>query len=271
MQDEEELQLAPGKTAIIYIPVYTSGTYAGDKIPLWSVNEENGMWVQEGIGTVVNSDESPTGYALKAEAGHFSWWNCDDFDEDRDKNSKCVKVEVVGNEVHIIPIPCFISGKRDNSDLPPGYKSAKIHEDKKELKEGTMPSVFEVREFLPASGLKLKYPVNIDVYIQARSYDENGDLYFGDTTLAAGADLSNLDLRVDYVKPPDTAFIEVDSIYEEYLFETQKLMVKVNIPETKKYYIYLFAQNEPRLNGYYEIRNDTSIIISGETFEEPNF
>lgn len=79
----EELQLKAGEQADIQIPIYTQkhqdGTAikAGDSIPLWSLNEATGLWTQEGTGTVVVSESSPTGYALKAAISHFSWWNAD--------------------------------------------------------------------------------------------------------------------------------------------------------------------------------------------------
>ncbi len=51
---------------------------AGDTTPLWSLDETTGGWVEEGSGTVVASATSPSGFALRAEVTHFSWWNADD-------------------------------------------------------------------------------------------------------------------------------------------------------------------------------------------------
>ena len=79
------VQLANGQRATIEIPIYRSlrknGTplAAGDSFPLWSLNERTGGWTEEGTGTVVAAD-SPSGFALRAEVQHFSWWNHDDFD-----------------------------------------------------------------------------------------------------------------------------------------------------------------------------------------------
>lgn len=82
-QNGNPLQLAPGQTADVLIPIYIA-TYQdgstvniGDSIPLWSLNEETGIWQQEGVGTVVASTGSPTGLAMQATVSHFSWWNCD--------------------------------------------------------------------------------------------------------------------------------------------------------------------------------------------------
>jgi len=82
-QNGEELQLAEGATADILIPIYIptyqdgSDIEAGDLIPLWSLNERTGIWEQEGLGTVVVSQASPTGLAMQATVSHFTWWNCD--------------------------------------------------------------------------------------------------------------------------------------------------------------------------------------------------
>lgn len=77
------VQLAPGRKATIEIPVYTSlnldgsDVTAGAVIPLWSLDERTAMWIQEGSGTVVANPNSPSALAMRAEVGHFSWWNCD--------------------------------------------------------------------------------------------------------------------------------------------------------------------------------------------------
>lgn len=78
------VNLAPGATADILIPIYTStnpdtglGISAGQTIALWSLDESTGIWIQEGVGTVVEMPESPTGFGLSATVTHFSWWNCD--------------------------------------------------------------------------------------------------------------------------------------------------------------------------------------------------
>lgn len=83
--DGAVLQLGAEQQAQIEIPIYTKthqdGTpiAAGDTIPLWSLDEETGIWTQEGTGTVIisTSDNSPTGLAMLATVSHFTWWNCD--------------------------------------------------------------------------------------------------------------------------------------------------------------------------------------------------
>jgi PKD repeat protein len=77
------VQVAPGRQVTIEIPIYTalhrdgSAVAAGARIPLWSLDERTGLWVQEGQGTVVASAASPSGFALRAAVSHLSWWNCD--------------------------------------------------------------------------------------------------------------------------------------------------------------------------------------------------
>ena len=82
----QELNLAPGARATIEIPIYTalnkdgSAVKLGDTYPMWSLDEQTGKWIQEGQGTVVASSTSPSGFALRGEVTHFSWWNHDLFD-----------------------------------------------------------------------------------------------------------------------------------------------------------------------------------------------
>ena len=77
------LQLKAGARATIELPVYASqdlggaSLVAGGSLPLWSLDERNAQWVNEGSGTLVASSASPTGLALSAEVAHFSWWNAD--------------------------------------------------------------------------------------------------------------------------------------------------------------------------------------------------
>jgi hypothetical protein len=79
----QALQLAPGKSATIEVPIYgpkkLDGTViaVGDTTPLWSLDEATGVWIQEGIGTVVASAGSPSGLAMRATVTHLSWWNSD--------------------------------------------------------------------------------------------------------------------------------------------------------------------------------------------------
>ncbi len=82
-QNGEELNLAAGQTATIEIPVFVTSHPDGSPIrvddpgALWYLDESTGLWQQQGSGTVIESPASPTGLALQASVGHFSWWNHD--------------------------------------------------------------------------------------------------------------------------------------------------------------------------------------------------
>ena len=117
MKDGEKLDLAPGATAIIEIPVFPTldldgnPVNVGKVIPLWALDEESGQWIREGEGEIVASASSPTGFVQRATVGHFSWWNCDDVigpTEDADVGC-CLDTDDDGDCDD--PSPCFISGR----------------------------------------------------------------------------------------------------------------------------------------------------------------
>lgn len=101
------LNLAPGKRAIIELPLYANthidGTAitVGERIPLWSLDEESGVWVNEGDGEVVGSPDAPGGFVMRAEVGHFSWWNCDIGFDPTDVTPKCVPDVVPGADDYL--------------------------------------------------------------------------------------------------------------------------------------------------------------------------
>ena len=82
-QSGSQLSLAESQTAVIRIPAYVtddlngSPLAAGASIPLWFLNEETGLWTEEGAGTLISDSNSPSGFSLEAEVTHFSWWNID--------------------------------------------------------------------------------------------------------------------------------------------------------------------------------------------------
>ncbi len=84
-QGGQRLQLAPGVIATIDVPIYVTQDAQGnplhpnDLIPLWELDETDAVWNYEGDALVVASAGSPTGWALRGEARHFSWWNADIF------------------------------------------------------------------------------------------------------------------------------------------------------------------------------------------------
>ena len=67
----EPLNILEGNTATITMPVPINMQMAAPaEIPLWSYNEEFGVWAEEGVATLDN------GYYV-GEVTHFSFWNCD--------------------------------------------------------------------------------------------------------------------------------------------------------------------------------------------------
>jgi hypothetical protein len=92
----DRLQLGLGKTVEIELPLYAdtlldgTPTAAGQTVPLWSLDESTGIWIQEGTGTVVASSASPTGLAMRATASHLSWWNADHYFNPFRPKPKCV-------------------------------------------------------------------------------------------------------------------------------------------------------------------------------------
>jgi hypothetical protein len=69
------LNLAPGKTATIRIPVSTRSTQAlTTTIPLWYVSPQTGRWIQE--GSAILQGTAPNQY-YEGTVSHFSTWNAD--------------------------------------------------------------------------------------------------------------------------------------------------------------------------------------------------
>lgn len=66
-----KLQIKSGSTATLSMPVPTSLTSSAPaNIPLWYVDEQSGIWQEEGSAT-------KTGNTYTGEVSHFSFWNCD--------------------------------------------------------------------------------------------------------------------------------------------------------------------------------------------------
>lgn len=77
-QNGQEVQLADGVTATIEIPIDTiEGVRMGELIPLWSLDEESGIWIQEGSAEVIAHPTIADTYMGRAEVSHFSTWNVD--------------------------------------------------------------------------------------------------------------------------------------------------------------------------------------------------
>jgi len=66
-----ELQLAQGSLATVHFPIPASLSGSAPlRIPLWSLDESNGMWVEEATAKKVGNE-------YVGAVSHFSYWNCD--------------------------------------------------------------------------------------------------------------------------------------------------------------------------------------------------
>lgn len=67
----QELQIKSGETVEIEFPVdVVLLNNAPTQIPLWSLDEETGLWLEEGMAELVGDE-------YIGEVSHFSYWNCD--------------------------------------------------------------------------------------------------------------------------------------------------------------------------------------------------
>ncbi len=82
-QNGEQLQLVDGATAEVYLPLYATKSYqdedleAGDRIPMWYLDEESGLWIYESNGVVVENPIAPNELVLQANTSHFTAFNAD--------------------------------------------------------------------------------------------------------------------------------------------------------------------------------------------------
>ena len=67
--NNEKLNLVPGTTATIRMQAPDYDQQPG-VLPLWSFNEGNGFWIEEGEASLINGE-------YVGEVSHFSFWNCD--------------------------------------------------------------------------------------------------------------------------------------------------------------------------------------------------
>ncbi len=82
LADGTKLQLAPGKVAKIrmdlpYSSINGQALDITSTIPLWHFDEKQGLWIEEGVGTVAYSRTTSSGLAVEATVAHFSTWNWD--------------------------------------------------------------------------------------------------------------------------------------------------------------------------------------------------
>ncbi len=82
-KDGEELQLREGLTAELRLPLYADKNIddgllqPGDQIPIWTLDENSGIWIYEDAGTVIADPLAPHGVALHGNTSHFTRFNAD--------------------------------------------------------------------------------------------------------------------------------------------------------------------------------------------------
>ena len=76
-QDGQDVQVKPGKKVELDIPAYAEGIPDNADIPLWSLDESSGIWIEEGDVDPIQNDASPTGQVMRTEVTHFTTWNGD--------------------------------------------------------------------------------------------------------------------------------------------------------------------------------------------------
>jgi hypothetical protein len=197
-----KVQLAPGKPATISIPLYATkridGTVviAGDSMPLWSLDEAAGIWVQEGAGTVVASAASPSGLALSAVVSHLSWWNGDVAlgTDQYGPDANCVidELDADGNITDELATPCIVDASTyapDDSGIPqfdgtlnpPAIGHAKI----KQTALTPEIAAFAQSYALASGGQPIQVPADVEVFMIA--WARNGT-FAGTATVHSRAD-----------------------------------------------------------------------------------
>jgi hypothetical protein len=64
------LHIPDGATATLRFPLPANYSTVPQEIPLWSMDEASGKWIEEGVAALQNG-------FVEAEVAHFSWWNID--------------------------------------------------------------------------------------------------------------------------------------------------------------------------------------------------
>ncbi len=168
-QNGNELNLAGGQSATIEIPVFITNhpdgipVQIGDDGALWYLDEATGEWLQEDVGTIIESLDSPTSMALQATVTHFSWWNHD-----------------------IAPEICFLSvtpsGLPSDADTPSLLGST----------TSNFPRTSSTN--LLSSGRTLAMPRGVDIELKSTAFAPDG-LYRANTTHNCGGEAGALTLE----------------------------------------------------------------------------
>jgi hypothetical protein len=107
--DNELLTFAKGMKAEIAFPLAETLTdSAPDTIVLWSLDEETGLWIEEGVAMLDYESTSPSGRVYRSAIGHLSAWN-----PDAPTDSGCLRGRFVysmgrnGSEVPLAYAPVY--------------------------------------------------------------------------------------------------------------------------------------------------------------------
>ncbi len=102
-ENGEELQLKNGTPATLSFPVPSEiRSQAPETIPLWSYNEDQGVWLEEGSASLQN------GFYV-GDVAHFSSWNCDYKGERITVTGKVVSRNNVGEDVATPFLQIFVT------------------------------------------------------------------------------------------------------------------------------------------------------------------
>ena len=251
----KKLQLSKGKFADIEIPVSIATNMDGSKLlvgdtsPLWSLNEQTGIWVQEGEGTVVANNSSPTGLALKGRVGHFSWWNHDIAPNPYRPIPECKIIDKYGLPTLDIPQggACYLEGEIAG---PNGPRS---------------------RPTTMGSGTPLPLPPDVDIWIIASG--QNG-LYSGKKKVNGKAGV------VETVIIPMTRvyeggngdLISADTLFDASIEDSTDLdSYTFEVTAGTTYYLGIGRAINSTLTGKISLFNGTMNHLASGTFNDKGF
>jgi len=79
--DGQELQLREGMLATLTLPVFSNqdidGTTLKNNMPVWTLDEQTGIWVYQSEGKLVADQSMPNGIGVETTTSHFTRFNCD--------------------------------------------------------------------------------------------------------------------------------------------------------------------------------------------------
>lgn len=267
-KDGEEVNLAPGATATTELPMHSNlhpnGTpvVEGDQIPVWSLDERTGTWVQEGTGVVIAQAGSPTGFALRATLGHFSWWNCDAFSETKMAGVSCVVVEVTATNEQIQAVEAGVCTIGANfADSSPQRQSS-----------GFLPVYSAIAQIPFNQEVQLQFPVNLELSFNTSTQD---GLWGGDSRATVGADTQSLQLVVRKfseaeVLPPTPITLPTNTAATLTLLDREKLFVLTAPSEAKQVRIEIEQSSEDPV-GTISVRRPSQAALCEGSLGEATF